>query len=361
MEFLIKQLGRIKKIPTFIIALAFILSLSWFADGLIGIISKSSLFLFFISLLVPIFNLLLWFIGSNFKKFLNDFVLILAVLITILTSISLLFKLVFLVVILGYSLIILFLYIMVVFGISIKSDSFEISTEMVSFLSLIFSTVFLIASLLVFGRIFDDRDSLSAFIQFSFSSSVFLTAWLYIRNFEFSFSVKEVKPKDIKGLIVFLSNWDKDFNLNDFRTLEEFYSYSNNIKCPWEMQLKVLEEYSLIKYVYVIGSKSSYYQISQFESLVKKFFKDITIISHKDAIDFENLEESIKAIEEGFKCLKEKRLKDSQILIETTGGQKIQSIAGAFFSSTYDRYFVYVSTNTKEVKVFDVIYTGGEG
>jgi hypothetical protein len=48
-------------------------------------------------------------------------------------------------------------------------------------------------------------------------------------------------------------------------------------------------------------------------------------------------------------------------LIETTGGQKIQSIAGAFFSSTYDRYFVYVSTNTKEVKVFDVIYTGGEG
>jgi len=344
MEFLIKQLGRIKKIPTFIIALVFILSLSWFADGLIGIISKGSLFLFFISLLVPIFNLLLWVIGSNFKKFLNDFVLILAVLITILTSISLLFKLVFLVVILGYSLIILFLYIMVVFGISIKNDSFEISTEMVSFLSLIFSTVFLIASLLVFGRIFDDRDSLSAFIQFSFSLSVFLTAWLYIRNFEFSFSVKEVKPKDIKGLIMFLSNWDKNSN-----------------KCPWEMQLKVLEEYSLIKYVYVIGSKNSYYQISQFESLVKKFFKDINVIPHKDAIDFENLEESIKAIEEGFKCLKEKGLKDSQILIETTGGQKIQSIAGAFFSSTYDRYFVYVSTNTKEVKVFDVIYTGGEG
>jgi len=344
MEFLIKQLGRIKKIPTFIIALVFILSLSWFADGLIGIISKGSLFLFFISLLVPIFNLLLWVIGSNFKKFLNDFVLILAVLITILTSISLLFKLVFLVVILGYSLIILFLYIMVVFGISIKNDSFEISTEMVSFLSLIFSTVFLIASLLVFGRIFDDRDSLSAFIQFSFSLSVFLTAWLYIRNFEFSFSVKEVKPKDIKGLIMFLSNWDKNSN-----------------KCPWEMQLKVLEEYSLIKYVYVIGSKNSYYQISQFESLVKKFFNDINVIPHKDAIDFENLEESIKAIEEGFKCLKEKGLKDSQILIETTGGQKIQSIAGAFFSSTYDRYFVYVSTNTKEVKVFDVIYTGGEG
>jgi hypothetical protein len=344
MEFLIKQLGRIKKIPTFIIALVFILSLSWFADGLIGIISKGSLFLFFISLLVPIFNLLLWVIGSNFKKFLNDFVLILAVLITILTFISLLFKLVFLVVILGYSLIILFLYIMVVFGISIKSNSFEISPEMVSLLSLIFSTVFLIASLLVFGRIFDDRDSLSAFIQFSFSSSVFLTAWLYIRNFEFSFSVKEVKPKDIKGLIMFLSNWDKNSN-----------------KCPWEMQLKVLEEYSLIKYIYVIGSKNSYYQISQFESLVKKFFKDINVIPHKDAIDFENLEESIKAIEEGFKCLKEKGLKDSQILIETTGGQKIQSIAGAFFSSTYDRYFVYVSTNTKEVKVFDVIIREAEG
>jgi hypothetical protein len=302
-----------------------------------------------------------WFIGSNFRKFLNDFILILAVLITILTSISLLFKLVFLVVILGYSLIILFLYIMVVFGISIKSDSFEISPEMVSLLSLAFSVINVFLFALLFWKVFDDRDSLLTFIQFSFSLSVFLIGWLYIKNFEFSFSVKEVKPKDIKGLIMFLSNWDKNFNLNDFRTLEEFYSYSNNTKCPWEMQLKVLEEYSLIKYVYVIGSKSSYYQISQFESLVKKFFKDITIISHKDAIDFENLEESIKAIEEGFKCLKEKRLKDSQILIETTGGQKIQSIAGAFFSSTYDRYFVYVSTNTKEVKVFDVVYTGGEG
>jgi hypothetical protein len=344
MEFLIKQLGRIKKFSTFIIALAFILSLSWFADGLSGIISKCNLFLFFISLLFPIFNLSFWFIGSNFKKFLNDFILILAVLITILTSISLLFKLVFLVVILGYSLIILFLYIMVVFGISIKSDSFEISPEMVSLLSLAFSVINVFLFALLFWKIFDDRDSLLTFIQFSFSLSVFLIGWLYLKNFEFSFSVKEVKPKDIKGLIMFLSNWDKNSN-----------------KCPWEMQLKVLEEYSLIKYVYVIGSKSSYYQISQFENLVKKFFKDITIISHKDAIDFENLEESIKAIEEGFKCLKEKRLKDSQILIETTGGQKIQSIAGAFFSSTYDRYFVYVSTNTKEVKVFDVVYTGGEG
>lgn len=344
MEFLIKQLGRIKKFSTFIIALAFILSLSWFADGLSGIISKFSLFLFFISLLFPIFNLSFWFIGSNFRKFLNDFILILAVLITILTSISLLFKLVFLVVILGYSLIILFLYIMVVFGISIKSDSFEISPEMVSLLSLAFSVINVFLFALLFWKVFDDRDSLLTFIQFSFSLSVFLIGWLYLKNFEFSFSVKEVKPKDIKGLIMFLSNWDKNSN-----------------KCPWEMQLKVLEEYSLIKYVYVIGSKSSYYQISQFESLVKKFFKDITIISHKDAIDFENLEESIKAIEEGFKCLKEKRLKDSQILIETTGGQKIQSIAGAFFSSTYDRYFVYVSTNTKEVKVFDVVYTGGEG
>jgi len=344
MEFLIKQLGRIKKFSTFIIALAFILSLSWFADGLSGIISKFSLFLFFISLLFPIFNLSFWFIGSNFRKFLNDFILILAVLITILTSISLLFKLVFLVVILGYSLIILFLYIMVVFGISIKNDSFEISPEMVSLLSLAFSVINVFLFALLFWKVFDDRDSLLTFIQFSFSLSVFLIGWLYLKNFEFSFSVKEVKPKDIKGLIMFLSNWDKNSN-----------------KCPWEMQLKVLEEYSLIKYVYVIGSKSSYYQISQFESLVKKFFKDITIIPHKDAIDFENLEESIKAIEEGFKCLKEKRLKDSQILIETTGGQKIQSIAGAFFSSTYDRYFVYVSTNTKEVKVFDVVYTGGEG
>ncbi|MEO0224188.1 MAG: hypothetical protein ABIL76_03745 [candidate division WOR-3 bacterium] len=33
MEFLIRQLGRIRKPQTFIIALIFILSVSWFADG----------------------------------------------------------------------------------------------------------------------------------------------------------------------------------------------------------------------------------------------------------------------------------------------------------------------------------------
>jgi hypothetical protein len=309
MEYLVKQLGKIKKPSTFLVALIFILSLSWLADGFAGIIKlffSGNLIFILISILTILVNLFLYFLLRK-VKFLSRH---------------------------RYKALIL--------------------SILISFIVILFIAFFLKK----------DIENLMAFVQFSFSLSFFFMVWFYIKDFEILFSVKEVEPKGVKGLIMFLSDWSNkppDFNPCNFSALQKFYDYSTNIRCPWEMQLRILEKYPSIEYVYVIGSIRSFKQISEFESLVKKFFEEVILIYPENGIDFENLEENIKAIEGGFKCLKEKNLKDSQILIETTGGQKIQSIAGAFFSSTYDRYFVYVSTNTKEVKVFDVVYVGGEG
>ncbi len=305
MEFLIRQLGRIRKPQTFIIALIFILSVSWFADGFaefLKLLYEGNLCFVGISGGIIILNLsFYWLIGKLSK---------------------------------------------------IKENHLFFAIVLSAFVVLLFA--FALREFL--------KENLLVFIQFSLSSSAFLVIWLYIRSSEgLRFSVKEVSPKKIKGLVMFLSYWNnmpQSFNPCDFENLESFYlSYP---RCSWEMQLRILEKYNQIEYLYVIGSENgSYNQIKHFEELVKKFFPNVQIIGHNQGIDFENLEKNILALEEAFRELKEKSLKDNEILIDTTGGQKVQSIAGAFYSLSYDRYFVYVSTNSKEVKVFDVIMAEG--
>jgi len=305
MEFLIKQLGRIKKFPTFIIALIFIISISWLADGFVEFLKllyEGNLNFVLISAVIITLNLILyWLIGKLSK---------------------------------------------------IKENHLFLAILTCAFVVLLFA--FALREFL--------KENLLAFIQFSLSSITFLIIWLYIRNSDLRFSVKEVSPKNIKGLVMFLSHWTnipQNFNACNFKDLQGFY---NCLKCPWEMQIRILDEYKEIKYLYVIASENgSYSQIEIFKQLVKKFFPNLEIIVHREPIDFENLEENILALEEAFKTLKEKPLKDNEILIDTTGGQKVQGIAGAFYSLNYDRYFVYVSTNSKKVKVFDVIIRETEG
>jgi len=86
------------------------------------------------------------------------------------------------------------------------------------------------------------------------------------------------------------------------------------------------------------------------------FSNKIQVIEHNKGIDFENLKENLDAIEEAYNYLKnDEKINEKDIIIDATGGQKIQSSAAAFSSLAYDRIFIYVSTNTYEIKAFDVI------
>ena len=312
--FLVSQLGKVKTVQGFVFAVVFILSISWFADGLIGVMGLLLRGWFWgvialLSTIPPV--LIFWIYKKIYKKPAYENVLFTSTLLTIALT--------------------------VILPVLKFYPNWEV-------------------------------DNILPIVQLFLSAGIFISSWLYIKELDINLSVKKVEPKDVKGLVMFLSYWEgipKSLfkELCRFKNPHDFYDYlkSNKIRCPWEMQLRLIEKYSAtLKFIYVIGSKSSHKQICDFEMVVNRFFPNIEIIRHPEPIDFEELEENINALKGAFEKLKEKRLKDKQIIIDTTGGQKIQSIAGAFYSSTYDRYFAYVSTNTKDIKVFDVIMGEGE-
>lgn len=309
----INQFGKVPNIKTFLVVLALILSISWFADGLIGCmgivinhgINQKIVLILTLLVLVLLLDYLLYFFVSRNKLGDAMFCVTLS---------------------LGIIVILLFPRILKILGLK--------------------------------------AEDILPVIQLAFSTGIFFGAYLYLKKElkDINLSVKVIEPKNIKGLIMFLSYWQnkpKNLDLTNLNDLNDFYNKYQ--RCPWEMQMRLIEKYKgTLKYVYAIGSKKSCRQMRDFKKIIKHFFKEkeIEIIEHQEAIDFENLKENIDALKVAFEKLKEKGLKDSEILIDTTGGQKIQSIAGAFYSSTYDRYFAYVSTNTKEVKVFDIIWEG---
>lgn len=307
--FLVNQLGKIKTFQGFIFADTFILSISWFADGLIGVIG---------------FLLKGWFWGA----------------IALLSVIP--------------PVVVFWIYKNIY-----KKPTYETALFISALLTIALTFILPVLKLYLNWEI----DSTIPIIQLFLSLGIFTSSWLYIKELDINISIKKVEPKDVKGLVMFLSYWKEipkslSNDLLEFKKPDDFHKHRGG---PWEMQLRLIEKYSdTLKFVYVIGSNSSKEQISIFKEIVKHFFPNIEVIEHYEAIDFEELDKNIDALKKAFENLREKRLKDKQIIIDTTGGQKIQSIAGAFYSSTYDRYFAYVSTNTKDVKVFDVIMGEGE-
>lgn len=73
-------------------------------------------------------------------------------------------------------------------------------------------------------------------------------------------------------------------------------------------------------------------------------------------IDFEDVEEVFNAIKEFYKNVKQKDFKEEHIIVDITGGQKTNSVAGAIATLARNRKFQYVSTRDKRVLSYDVGY-----
>jgi hypothetical protein len=98
----------------------------------------------------------------------------------------------------------------------------------------------------------------------------------------------------------------------------------------------------------------------EYEDVFKDYINQVVDFKGKiifsNPIDFDDLRSSIDEINNSYNALtKEHGLKENEIIIDITGGQKIQSAAGAFYSSSYDRYFCYLSTKTRKLKIFVAI------
>ncbi len=211
-------------------------------------------------------------------------------------------------------------------------------------------------------------------IQFFISSYFFIYLYFLLRKHlnkldKIKYTVKKVNPKGIKALVLFLSkpNFDPQKLNNIINSIKDFEKDEmKNTKINWEIPVliisKIIHELKNdLKIVYVILSKESNEYFDIFKNFVKKLInndlkQDLEILSLEEIVDFENLENTIEAIDRAYSYLNSKGLKNNEIIIDITGGQKIQSTAGGFYASSYDRYFCYLSTNTKELLIFDVIY-----
>jgi hypothetical protein len=194
--------------------------------------------------------------------------------------------------------------------------------------------------------------------------------FIYIYNklkkikFPINFNVQEKEADTLngfKGLIIFLSTPSKNLTSDDIRNLIKENKDKPNLgqnNFNWENYYLIIKEFkNNLEYIYVIVSKDS----SKYEDVFKDYINQVVdfkgkIIFSTNPIDFDDLRSSIDQINYSYnKLIKEHGLKENEIIIDITGGQKIQSAAGAFYSSSYDRYFCYLSTNKRKLKIFDAI------
>ncbi len=195
-----------------------------------------------------------------------------------------------------------------------------------------------------------------AFIQLGVSVLILSFLVFLARRYavtELKYKIDTAKDKHFKVIIVFLSKDNPDIYRN-INTLEDF----KNKKLSWEMPLRAIKEHEeTVERVIIIPSRESDTQFDAFKELISNILKDkinLKIQKH-NPVDFENIEQIHETIENIYKKLKNEGYRERDIVVDITGGQKPVSIAGAASTVIYpDRYFQYVSTKTKEVKVYNM-------
>jgi len=163
-------------------------------------------------------------------------------------------------------------------------------------------------------------------------------------------------------LIIFLSDL-RDKMLQTTETSEDFTTlFLAESRHSWEMPYRAIQYHqSKLEALYVIPSPESLGQYRLFEKLVKKEFPELALHC-MHAVDFEEIKpvfaEVNRTYEQIKKVCKENsiNIREKEIVLDVTGGQKVTSIVGAISSLRYERRFEYVSTNTKEVRMYDIEY-----
>ncbi len=141
----------------------------------------------------------------------------------------------------------------------------------------------------------------------------------------------------------------------------------------WRMPIEAIAYHCpRLEWVIVISSKGkggSRVQFKLFKALCGQLFAghkprilDLadTDSTYTAGLDFDDVDQLSTATDGAFQHLQEKGLPASDILIDVTGGQKTNSIAGAAVALAEGRHIQYVGynsqTKTYPVRVYDVTY-----
>jgi len=188
------------------------------------------------------------------------------------------------------------------------------------------------------------------------------------KKIETKINVKPYSPQKVKALGLFLSTLgrtpaEQDVALKELRAAIEnrALTLSYFSKKTWEMPLNAIEYHkSELKKVFLFtssGSRSTSAISGDFREVVRYLYPGIVVEEIRPGgMDFENVESVFNSVEDFYKRAEQDGYKDQDMLVDITGGQKTNSIAASIATLAAGRNFQYISTETKDVRAFDVRY-----
>lgn len=175
-------------------------------------------------------------------------------------------------------------------------------------------------------------------------------------------------PAPVKALVIFLSRLSMNKTLED-REIDDIEEAINNrsfsenflLNKTWEMPiLSIKHHYSKLEYLYVItssGEDGTFRLMGTFKKVVKYLFPSVEVMElTPEGIKFEDIKQVFEAIEKFYSEVKEKGIREKEVIVDITGGQKTNSIAAAIATLALGRQFQYISTIDKTIYSYDVGY-----
>jgi hypothetical protein len=218
----------------------------------------------------------------------------------------------------------------------------------------------------------------SAVVNYKLLISIFIifSFWLFIANIVQGDNDKIVVNNDqslpVRRLVLFLSNFQKfagnesSMSNSDGVTKESLekalgdnsFHFNLLFNTSWEMPFRAIQHHiSKLQYIVLVassGGRRSSLESGLFIKLVHALYPNIRI--EEQVVDFENLEQIFDLINHVYEKAQQEGLKDSDVLVDITGGQKTNSIAAAIATLAIGRQFEYITTGEKIVRSYDVGY-----
>lgn len=164
--------------------------------------------------------------------------------------------------------------------------------------------------------------------------------------------VNQAPSKQTRHLVLFLSDMQQ-------KEIEEILQDPTTItkgRKKWEMPYLAVQYHRHLESLYVITSDSTTKQFPLFRTFIRQAFPERTLSVEEltpGGIDFEDIASVFNGIEDFYHT---RGIHKNDVLVDVTGGQKTNSIAGAIATLSVDRKFQYISARTKGVNSYDVGY-----
>jgi hypothetical protein len=169
------------------------------------------------------------------------------------------------------------------------------------------------------------------------------------------------EPSHAKVIAIFLSPLFRKLKPEDIQKnlTEENLSKEMLNGSEWEMPIKAIEFHSP-EVLYILTSKGAngtHNLVPLFKDVIERLFPSLKAIELKHGgIEFEDIKEVFDSIEGLYEEVKKNGFREDDIIVDITGGQKTNSVAGAIATLALGRKFQYVSTRDKRVLSYDVGY-----